>query len=561
MYSCLRTEDKRLRFLDNHLGTHHPNSHCGFSRAGTDHAKMRSVGKRGHVEREKTPATTVYDDGSIANDDRRSQFLGDDDDARTNVSRGRSERSMASSVARSHVRGGSEGGSLIVDKTGSGGALEAVQEESRLQTAVSERTRREMSGALHLSDLENALAADAVEKEEEDEFAVDWDDVMEELLPLVQEAVESEEPEIRRNAVMALRKCVTIGDLQAMPLIRRAMEDSDWMCREAAMLALRELVVPGDVEATEIVCTMLQDARREVRTAALKALETVARPGDPEFVSKLITIKEYSRKWAEITKRPGWEIREAGCLAIGVVADLDCQEGIASLKKSLTDERIDVQRAATYAMGQVAERVVPEDMVWTYNNMTAQPAVKSSWQNLRWNVLRQAYVPNGYKMPMDPQIKHSPRECIQALTKTPRGGAIPHLLLTPRQEHLYEEDQIQEVLKLREEKRKDGEKRKIVLEIADKIKAAIERHDIEEVERLQEQLKQFEETEASESDDEQSMQRSTRTKSLASFEDGSDVGSEDTRSQVSFESFNDAKSAVSFSRSAVSFGVTRSRVI
>ena len=27
----------------------------------------------------------------------------------------------------------------------------------------------------------------------------------------------------------------------------------------------------------------------------------------------------------------------------------------------------------------------------------------------------------------------------QALTLTPRGGTIPHLLLTPRLEHLYEE--------------------------------------------------------------------------------------------------------------------------
>lgn len=53
-----------------------------------------------------------------------------------------------------------------------------------------------------------------------------------------------------------------------------------------------------------------------------------------------------------------------------------------------------VQRAATYALGQVAERVVPEDMVWSYNNVTAQPATKSTWLNVRWNVLRQAFVPN-----------------------------------------------------------------------------------------------------------------------------------------------------------------------
>ena len=510
------------------------------------------------MERDKTPATTVYDDGSIANDDSRSQML-DDDDARTNVSRGRSERSVASSAARSHVLGGGGGGAGIVDRTGSGGSLEAVQEESRIHTAVSESTRKGMStaGALQLSDLEKALAEDGAEgEEEEDEWAVDWDDVMEELLPVIQEAVESDEPEIRRNAILALRKSVAVGDLQAMPLVRLAMKDSDWMCREAGVLALRELALPGDVEATEVVCTMLQDARREVREAALKALETVGRPGDEELISTLITIKEYSRKWADTSNRPAWEIRETGCQAIGVIADLDCEEGIASLKKSLTDERIDVQRAATYAMGQVAERVVPEDMVWTYNNMTAQPAVKSSWQNLRWNVLRQAYVPSDYKSPIDTKMKHSPRECIQALTKTPRGSAIPHLLLTPRQEHLYEEEQIQEVLQLREEKRKDGEKKKIVLELAEKIKAALERHDIEEVERLQEELKQFEETEEEEeaSDDEQSMQRSTKTKSMVSLGDfGSDVGSEDTRSQVSYESFKDAKSAVSF-------GVTQSRV-
>ena len=76
------------------------------------------------------------------------------------------------------------------------------------------------------------------------------------------------------------------------------------------------------------------------------------------------------------------------------------------------------------------------------------------------------------------------------------------------------------------------------------------------------ELKEFEEADDDDdgddddaSDDDHSPARSQNTKSLASFEDvGSDVGSEDTRSQVSLGSYKDA-------RSAVSFGATHSRRI
>lgn len=136
-------------------------------------------------------------------------------------------------------------------------------------------------------------------------------------------------------------------------------------------------------------------------------------------------------------------------------------------------------------MGLVGERVVPEDMVWSYNNVTAQPAVKSTWLNLRWNVLRQAYVPCDARAPIDVKLKHSPRECMQALVKTPRGGPIPHLLLTPRQEHLYEGEDVHEALRLREERRKDGEKVRVLADLAFRIKQATEHHDADEVARLQ----------------------------------------------------------------------------
>jgi hypothetical protein len=394
---------------------------------------------------------------------------------------------VTSSLARSHSTKGGGGGDylLSMDRTGSGGALEAVKEESRIQTAVSEMTKLQMSmdSALQLDDLEAAMAAD--KEEEKDVFVVDWDDVLLGLLPLIQDALASEETEVRRNALVALRRSVSVGEVSAMPLIREAIKDEDWMCREGALLALRELALPGDIDAADLVCDSLEDARREVRDGALKALETVGRPGDQTLVARLVTIKEYSRKWSEKTQRPAWEIRETICRALGIVSDLDCQEAIESLQKSLGDERIDVQRAATYAMGQVGERVVPEDMVWSYNNVTAQPAVKSTWLNNRWNVIRQAYVPCDAKAPVDSKLKHSPRECIQALVKTPRGGPIPHLLLTPRQEHLYEGDDIHEALRLREERRKDGEKIRILADLAFRIKEAAEHHDSEEVARLQ----------------------------------------------------------------------------
>jgi len=206
---------------------------------------------------------------------------------------------------------------------------------------------------------------------------VDWDDVMEELVPVIREAFNSEEPEIRRNALLALRKSVRVGEHRAMPFIREGVHDADWMCREAALQVLRESTLPGDAESLEIVVELLEDDRRQVRDAALLTLETAAQPGDQDLLEKLITMKEYSRKWSAKTSRPAWEIRETAVRAIGVVADLECEDALEALKKSLDDDRVDVQRAATFAMGLVAERVVPEDMCWTYNNVTAQPAIKS----------------------------------------------------------------------------------------------------------------------------------------------------------------------------------------
>ena len=67
---------------------------------------------------------------------------------------------------------------MSMDRTGSGGALEAVEEESRIQTAVSDMTKRQMSmdSAFQLDDLEAAIAAE--KEEERDVFVVDWDDVL-----------------------------------------------------------------------------------------------------------------------------------------------------------------------------------------------------------------------------------------------------------------------------------------------------------------------------------------------------------------------------------------------
>merc|ERR1712205_223407 len=107
----------------------------------------------------------------------------------------------------------------------------------------------------------------------------------------------------------------------------------------------------------------------------------------------------------------------------------------------------------------------------------------------------------------------------------------------------YEGEEFQEALALREEKRKDGDKKRAILAIAAKIKEAMDRHDVEEVERLQEELAQYEEEEEDEDEDDDSddggTRRSAKTKSLASFDDlGSPRSgmSEDTRSQISFSS-------------------------
>lgn len=88
-----------------------------------------------------------------------------------------------------------------------------------------------------------------------------------------------------------------------MPFIREGVHDADWMCREAALQVLRESTLPGDAESLEIVVELLEDDRRQVRDAALLTLETAAQPGDQDLLGKLITMKEYSRKWSAKTSR------------------------------------------------------------------------------------------------------------------------------------------------------------------------------------------------------------------------------------------------------------------
>lgn len=153
-------------------------------------------------KREKTPATTVYDDGTIPDIDENN-----DEDAKTSVSRGSrrtalSDRSGASSRARStlsqrtshsqraggekHIEQSTSAGALIGRKGGGGGSLdglEAVQEESRIGTAVSEATRKGMGTAeTHLLEDAAALLECEQNDEDDDDFQVDWDDVMEELV-------------------------------------------------------------------------------------------------------------------------------------------------------------------------------------------------------------------------------------------------------------------------------------------------------------------------------------------------------------------------------------------
>ena len=106
---------------------------------------------------------------------------------------------------------------------------------------------------------------------------------------------------------------------------------------------------------------------------------------------------------------------------------------------------------------QVVERVAPKDTVWTYNNVTHQPAKTSTYCNRTWDARRQTFIPSRKHPQVDTALKHSPRELLQMVKTTPRGSRMPHLLTTPRAEHLYEGDDIDRALRVRDRRRREIE--------------------------------------------------------------------------------------------------------
>jgi len=231
-------------------------------------------------------------------------------------------------------------------------------------------------------------------------------------------------------------------------------------------------------------------------------------------------MKEYSKRWARDKGRPDWEIRLVACHALGMTSTINSNEAIETLKKSLGDEKVEVRRAASYALGLIAEKTAPKGTIWTYNNATAQPGKVSTWRSEKWDVGLQRYIPEMSRTPLDSKMRHSPREILQMLTRTPRGGTVPHLLLTPRNEHLYEGEDVLKALQLREAFRQDQEKKEEVMAIAQELKKAIETHDQATVERLQARLEEIaagdEEEDEDDLVDDDTSQDLSRTHSLMS---------------------------------------------
>ncbi|EKX46546.1 hypothetical protein GUITHDRAFT_152399 [Guillardia theta CCMP2712] len=334
------------------------------------------------------------------------------------------------------------------------------------------------------------------------------------------EAMRSEAPAIRADAMEVLGRCMSMGDAIAMSELFKHVKDVDPTCRARAIAAIAANSVRGAPVPVSHVVEALSDGDAEVRKEALNALDAVVVKGDEEVLEKLIMMKEYSKRWARDKGRPDWEIRLVACHALGMTSTINSNEAIETLKKSLGDEKVEVRRAASYALGLIAEKTAPKGTIWTYNNATAQPGKVSTWRSEKWDVGLQRYIPEMSRTPLDSKMRHSPREILQMLTRTPRGGTVPHLLLTPRNEHLYEGEDVLKALQLREAFRQDQEKKEEVMAIAQELKKAIETHDQATVERLQARLEEIaagdEEEDEDDLVDDDTSQDLSRTHSLMS---------------------------------------------
>mmetsp|Transcript_2581 Transcript_2581/g.6303 ORF Transcript_2581/g.6303 Transcript_2581/m.6303 type:complete len:771 (+) Transcript_2581:78-2390(+) len=319
-----------------------------------------------------------------------------------------------------------------------------------------------------------------------DIFEMDWDRCEAAALHILLEKMKSKNPQIRQLAAKLLGKSVGPGKMiQAVRAAEHLAKDEEWFVREAAVLALREIVIPGDLQVEEALMHALADQRREVREAAIFSFETAINKGDTDVTSQIVKMMISSELWSQKMHREEWEVRESGIKAIGVIADTDDAYALDALRNALSDEHIAIRRAATYALGQIAERCAPMDMVWTYNNATAQPTRSSCWTNRKWDPHRQKHMPTNVFPPIDTIMKHSPRELLQMVQTTPRGGSMPHLLTTPRMEHLYEGRDVRKVLMLRDKRREEIENLQKIQELFDELNNAIVIDDPMEQARLE----------------------------------------------------------------------------
>eukprot|EP00960_Hanusia_phi_P041097 754827-Hanusia_phi.AAC.4 len=394
--------------------------------------------------------------------------------------------------------------------------LEVVMEETRPMTACSRSS--DVPDRFIASSGGQDERGSAVESAHTDDVAL-RDEGYVEIRDGILDAMRSDSPAVRADAIEALSICMSAGDAIAMSELVKHVKDTSTTCRARAVAGISANSERGAHVALSHVVEALSDAEEEVRKEALIALEELAVLADEDVIvgegvtcplltlsqSKLITMKEYSKRWARDNLRPDWEIRLVACQALGVVSTADSQEAIDTLIKSLGDEKLQVRRVASFALGLIAERTAPDGTIWTYNNATAQPGKASTWKCEKWDVSLQRHIPNLSRTPMDTKMKHSPREILQMLTRTPRGGTVPYLLLTPRNEHLYEGEDVLRALQLREEFRQDQEKKEEVMAIAQELKKAIESHDQATIDRLQKRLEEIavgdEEEEEEEEDD------------------------------------------------------------
>ncbi len=153
-------------------------------------------------------------------------------------------------------------------------------------------------------------------------------------IPALAAATTDADPEVRRHAIWALAES---DAPEATPVLTRATGDSDPEVRRFALHALAER---GDAVSVDIMARSLEDEDPEVRRAALMALAESGRPEAIPAMGRALNDED-----PEVRRMAIWGLAEAGDVDPSAVRPL-----IAALEG---DRDPEVRIAAAHALGEV----------------------------------------------------------------------------------------------------------------------------------------------------------------------------------------------------------------